>query len=169
MAKGRGKVICVSVAYIILGASMAFCGAFQIILHLRYLWLDSVYAGVWVGMWVSKYQYMVYLYLIAAENARSLPLKLINELSREKKGSSLEYWILIAIKSSNVLSFHLLAEEKFTSEMLHLTSEISTPIFGIKQWKLGFKYTFGVSWMFNTINACALTKENVQIVNTVII
>ena len=91
MVVGRGKIICVSVAYIILGASMAFCGAFQIILHLRYLWLDSVYAGVWVGMWVSKYQYMVYLYLIAAENARSLPLKLINELSREKKGSSLKY------------------------------------------------------------------------------
>ncbi|CAH3154997.1 unnamed protein product [Porites lobata] len=52
MAKGRGLIICVSVAYIILGASMAFCGAFQIILHLRYLWLDSVYAGVWVGMWM---------------------------------------------------------------------------------------------------------------------
>ena len=47
-------------------------------------------------------------------------------------------------------------------EILHLTSEILTPIFDLKQRKLGFKYTFGVSWMCNTTNACALTKENVQ-------
>ena len=48
--------------------------------------------------------------------------------------------------------------------MLHFTSEISTPIFGLEQRKHGFNYTFGISWMFNTINAYALTKENVQIV-----
>lgn len=56
---GRGKINCVSVAYIILGAFMAVCGALQSILQLKYLLLDSLYGGIWVGLWVSI------LYLLA--------------------------------------------------------------------------------------------------------
>lgn len=78
---GRGKINCVSVAHIILGAFMAVCGAPQTMLQLRYLWLDSIYAGIWIGLWVSIYSV---LYLAAA-TARSLLLKFIDESSREKK------------------------------------------------------------------------------------
>lgn len=78
---GRGKINCVSLAHIILGAFMAVCGAIQIMLQLRYLWLDSIYAGIWVGLWVSIYSV---LYLAAA-TARSLLLKFIDESSRENK------------------------------------------------------------------------------------
>ena len=42
-----------SIAYIILGAFMAVCGAIQSMLQLKYLLLDSLYGGVWVGLWVS--------------------------------------------------------------------------------------------------------------------
>ena len=50
---GRGKINCVSIAYIILGAFMAVCGALQSMLQLKYLLLDSLYGGTWVGLWVS--------------------------------------------------------------------------------------------------------------------
>ena len=42
-----------SIAYIILGAFMTVCGAIQSMLQLKYLLLDSLYGGVWVGLWVS--------------------------------------------------------------------------------------------------------------------
>ena len=50
-------------------------------LQLRYLWLDSIYAVIWIGLWVSIYSV---LYLTAA-TARSLPLKFVDESSRENK------------------------------------------------------------------------------------
>ena len=50
---GRGKINCVSIAHIILGAFMAVCGAIQSMLQLKYLLLDSLYGGVWVGLLVS--------------------------------------------------------------------------------------------------------------------
>ena len=50
---GRGKVAGVSVAHILLGIIMAICGGLQVKLQLKYLWLDSLHAGIWVGIWVS--------------------------------------------------------------------------------------------------------------------
>lgn len=35
-----------------LGAFMMVCGAVQVILQMKYLWLDSLYAGIWVGIWM---------------------------------------------------------------------------------------------------------------------
>ena len=42
-----------SIVHIIWGAFMAVCGAIQSMLQLKYLLLDSLYGGVWVGLWVS--------------------------------------------------------------------------------------------------------------------
>lgn len=53
MKVGRGKIAAVSSAHIILGILMAVCGGLQIKLQLKFLWLDSLYAGIWVGIWVS--------------------------------------------------------------------------------------------------------------------
>ena len=53
MEVGRGKIAAVSSAHIILGILMAVCGGLQIKLQLKFLWLDSLYAGIWVGIWVS--------------------------------------------------------------------------------------------------------------------
>ena len=50
---GRGKVTCVSIAHMFFGAIMLICGILQIEHPLKYLWLDSLYAGIWAGMWVS--------------------------------------------------------------------------------------------------------------------
>lgn len=60
---------------------MALCGGLQVMLQLRYLWLDSIYAVIWIGLWVSIYSV---LYLAAA-TARSLLLKFVDESSRENK------------------------------------------------------------------------------------
>ena len=48
------KVICVSLAHIIFGTLMTVCGVLQVILQLKFLWLDSFYTGIWVGIWVSS-------------------------------------------------------------------------------------------------------------------
>ena len=53
MKVGRGKIAAVSSAHIILGILMAVCGGLQIKLQLKFLWLDSLHAGIWVGIWVS--------------------------------------------------------------------------------------------------------------------
>lgn len=60
---------------------MALCGGLQVMLQLRYLWLDSIYAVIWIGLWVSIYSV---LYLAAA-TARSLLFKFVDESSRENK------------------------------------------------------------------------------------
>ncbi|CAH3186541.1 unnamed protein product [Porites evermanni] len=46
------KIFCLSLAHIMLGAFMMLCGAVQVILQMKYLWLDSFYAGIWVGIWM---------------------------------------------------------------------------------------------------------------------
>ena len=48
------KVICVSLAHIIFGTLMTVGGVLQVILQLKFLWLDSFYTGIWVGIWVSN-------------------------------------------------------------------------------------------------------------------
>lgn len=52
MPVGTGKAICVSLAHIMLGAFMFVCGAVQVILQMKYPWLDSFHAGIWVGIWM---------------------------------------------------------------------------------------------------------------------
>ena len=54
MPISSGKVICVSLAQIIFGTLMTVCGVLQVILQLKFLWLDSFYTGIWVGIWVSN-------------------------------------------------------------------------------------------------------------------
>lgn len=54
MPISSGKVICVSLAHIIFGTLMTVCGVLQVILQLKFLWLDSFYTGIWVGIWVSS-------------------------------------------------------------------------------------------------------------------
>ena len=77
MPVGTGKVICVSLAHIMLGAFMFVCGAVQVILQMKYLWLDSFYAGIWVGIWVRYCESS----RIAA-STRSHPLKLVEKFQK---------------------------------------------------------------------------------------
>lgn len=53
MSISSRKVICVSLAHIIFGTLMTVCGVLQVILQLKFLWLDSFYTGIWVGIWMS--------------------------------------------------------------------------------------------------------------------
>ena len=66
MPVGTGKAICVSLAHIMLGAFMFVCGAVQVILQMKYLWLDSFYAGIWVGIWVRYSESSRSIYTISS-------------------------------------------------------------------------------------------------------